>query len=129
MFRLSLLISLFVATTQAFQAPQPVRWPSALSLATADGVLGASSIITPEGYGFSAPARRILSESGRSDGYYKAYGKELVIDVMEAITQGVGPDVALIYDDQDQLKGIFTESDYIKVRGKEVNGCHTEAVQ
>jgi hypothetical protein len=42
-------------------------------------------------------------------------GKELVIDVMEAITQTSGPDVALVYDEEDRLQGIFTESDYIKV--------------
>jgi hypothetical protein len=43
-------------------------------------------------------------------------GKELVINVMEAITQGNGPDVALVFDEDNELQGIFTESDYIKVR-------------
>lgn len=106
--------------SQAFQTPLPARPLPSSSLSStsvrmADGVLGESSIITPDGFGFSAPARRILKESKRSDGYYRAVGKELVIDVMEAITQGTGPDAALVYDQDDQVQGIFTESDYIKV--------------
>ena len=91
--------------------------PTRLASAVADGVMGDDSMITPEGFGFSAPARRILKEAGRSDGFYKAKGKELVIDVMEAITSEAGQeDVALVYGDDGELTGLFTETDYIKVR-------------
>jgi hypothetical protein len=82
---------------------------------TSEGVLSEECIFTPEGYGFSAPADRILKESGRAGGFYRALGKELVIDVMEAITTG-DKDVALVYNEENDLLGIFTESDYIKVR-------------
>ena len=80
-----------------------------------EGVLGDECIITPEGYGFSAPARRVLKEAKRGSGYYKASAQELVIDVMEAITSGEGADVALVYGEDDKITGLFTESDYIKV--------------
>lgn len=82
---------------------------------TSEGVLGDECIITPEGFGFSAPARRVLKEANRSTGFYKASGKELVIDVMDAITSGEGTDVALVYGEDDKVMGLFTESDYIKV--------------
>jgi hypothetical protein len=71
-------------------------------------------IITPEGYGFSCPTSRILKESGRGQGFYKASASESVIDVMEAITSGTS-DVALVFQG-DELLGLFTEADYIKVR-------------
>ena len=80
-----------------------------------EGVLGDECIITPEGFGFSAPARRVLKEANRKSGFYKASGKELVIDVMGAITSGEGTDVALVYGEDDKIIGLFTESDYIKV--------------
>ena len=90
---------------------------SAASSSSGDGggVLSDECMITPEGFGFSAPARRILKEAKRSNGFYKANGKELVIDVMEAITAGLDKDVALVYGENDQVEGLFTESDYIKV--------------
>ncbi|GAX10615.1 hypothetical protein FisN_14Lh121 [Fistulifera solaris] len=69
-----------------------------------------SSMITPEGFGFSAPVRRILKESGR--GYHKAKASDTVIDVMQAITVGAY-DVALVYDEKE-LVGLFTETDYIR---------------
>jgi Na+/H+ antiporter NhaD/arsenite permease-like protein len=69
-------------------------------------------IITPEGYGFSCPTSRILKESGRGQGFYKASASESVIDVMEAITSGTS-DVALVFQG-DELLGLFTEADYIK---------------
>ena len=93
-----------------------------------------SGSITPEGFGFSSPISRILSESGKSSGggYYKASESDIVTDVMEGITKGRGgaatvledaaaggvvADVALVFDDNDdkKVKGIFTETDYIKV--------------
>lgn len=77
--------------------------------------MGQDSIITPEGFGFSAPARRILKEADRGNGYYQASSADLVIDVMEAITTGQ-QDVALVYGDDNEIQGLFTETDYIKVR-------------
>jgi hypothetical protein len=69
--------------------------------------------ITPEGYGFSTPTKRILKEAKRGLGYHRANGSDEVIDVMEAITLGV-EDVALVFE-EDKLLGIFTEADYVKV--------------
>ena len=94
------------------------------SAATA-GVLDEDCMITPEGFGFSAPARRILKEANRGGGFHKATSQDLVIDVMEAITTGQ-KDVALVFgkgDDKDDgvVQGLFTETDYIKVRTELLN--------
>lgn len=99
----------------------------------AEAFLGASSrvFVTPEGYGFTAPVSRILQESGRQPGYYRAKASDAILDVQQAITRsnnnnnGEGassassqPDVALVFadDDDNQLLGLFTETDYIQVR-------------
>ena len=76
-----------------------------------------STSITPEGFGFSSPAGRVLTEANRNGGFYKAKASDLVTDVMEGITNGK-MDAALVFDDTDNAKllGIFTETDYIKVR-------------
>jgi len=69
---------------------------------------------TPEGFGFSSSAERIIDQAKRGNGgFYKAQGDARVIDVMAGITEGE-EDVALVYDG-DELLGIFTEKDYIKV--------------
>lgn len=71
-------------------------------------------MITPEGYGFSTPASRVLSESSRNGGFYRANVQESVIDVMGKISDG-SHDVALVFDDETQtLLGLFTETDYIR---------------
>jgi hypothetical protein len=72
--------------------------------------------ITPDGFGLSTPASRILAVSGRNNGYYKAKASDIVSDVMEGITSGKA-DVAVVFGDDDSSKvaGIFTEKDYIKV--------------
>ena len=70
-------------------------------------------MITPDGYGFSAPASRILAESNRGDGYYRASATETVLDVMAKVSDGVH-DVALVFDNgNNTLLGLFTETDYI----------------
>jgi hypothetical protein len=76
----------------------------------------ASTSITPEGFGFSTPASRVLAEAKRDGGYYMARASDIVTDVMEGITNGK-MDAALVFDDADSQKllGIFTETDYIKV--------------
>lgn len=71
--------------------------------------------ITPEGYGFSSSIGRILKEADRGGGYYKAASTDIVADVMEGITDGHA-DAALVFDEESKLLGIFTESDYIRVR-------------
>lgn len=71
--------------------------------------------LTPEGFGFSSPASRILKQAGRKGGYYRASASQFVLDVIAAITDEKEQDVALVYDDNDVLLGIFTEADYIKV--------------
>ena len=71
-------------------------------------------LLTPEGYGFSATAERILTNAKRgNNGFYKASSSDKVIDVMGGITNG-SEDVALIYEN-GELLGIFTETDYINV--------------
>lgn len=80
--------------------------------------LGAEFQLTPEGYGFSSPASRILKAAGRDSGYFAADATTPVIDVIAAITDGM-QDVSLVFDN-DSLLGIFTETDYIKVR---VHAC------
>lgn len=74
--------------------------------------------LTPEGFGFSTPASRILKLAGRKGGYYRAAAGESVLDVIAAITDGTF-DVALVYqkdtERDNDLLGIFTETDYIRV--------------
>jgi hypothetical protein len=79
-------------------------------------MIGEECIITPEGFGFTTPANRVLREAKRGVGYYRASASDLVIDVMDGITSGE-QDVALVFDDKDakKLLGLFTETDYIKV--------------
>jgi len=72
--------------------------------------------LTPEGTGFSSPTSRIVRKSNRdNNGYYKADSEEAVALVIAAITQESTADVALVYDKEDVLLGIFTETDYIKL--------------
>lgn len=97
-----------VLTGQRQRHPPPLRTRIA-----AEAMFRESTIITPEGFGFSAPASRVLNESKRGKGFYKAQASDSVIDVMEAITSG-SEDVALVYED-DTLLGLFTEADYIRV--------------
>ena len=74
--------------------------------------------LTPEGFGFSSPASRIVKLAGRNGGYYRATADESVLDVISAITDGKF-DIALVYqkdtERDDDLIGIFTETDYIRV--------------
>lgn len=71
--------------------------------------------ITPEGYGFSSSIGRVLKQADRGGGYYKAASTDIVTDVMDGITGG-DVDAALVFDETSKLLGIFTESDYIRVR-------------
>lgn len=90
---------------------QPEQEP--IPVETLDSLVEVGAV-TPEGFGFSCPASRVLNTSNRGDGYYKASSEEAVVDVIAAITQN-SKDIALVFD-QDELLGIFTEADYIKVR-------------
>ena len=73
------------------------------------------SNLTPEGYGFSSPVGRILKSRGGL-GYYKAKSTDSVITVMEGLSSGdIKGDVALVYDDDEVLVGIFTDADYIRL--------------
>jgi hypothetical protein len=83
--------------------------------ATSDEVFPLARSITPEGYGFSSSINRVLKAADRDGGYYKASASDIVADVMDGITDG-NVDVALVFDDSSKLVGIFTETDYIKVR-------------
>ena len=72
-------------------------------------------LLTPEGYGFSSTAERIIEQAkrGEAGGYVRVEADDRVIDVMAGITSG-DEDVALVYENA-KLLGIFTESDYINV--------------
>jgi len=73
------------------------------------------SNLTPEGYGFSSPVGRILKSRGGL-GYYKAKSTDSVITVMEGLSSGdIKGDVALVYDNDEVLVGIFTDADYIRL--------------
>jgi len=83
--------------------------------ATVDDLAALSAIkLTPEGFGFSSPIGRILKSRGGM-GYYKASASDSVIDVMEGICDGDNADVALVFDGEDALMGIFTDADYIRL--------------
>eukprot|EP00980_Cylindrotheca_fusiformis_P023383 scaffold10429_cov126-Cylindrotheca_fusiformis.AAC.14 len=87
--------------------------------ATPSEVFPLERSITPEGYGFSSSINRVLKEAGRAGGFYKASSSDTVAEVMDGITNG-NVDVALVFDDSSKLAGIFTESDFIKVRRRAV---------
>lgn len=84
---------------------------------------GDECLFTPEGYGFSSSADRILKQS-ESNGYYRAAKDDTVADVVEKITTAK-PDVALVYDDET-LVGIFTERDFIKFSSEKATSANTE---
>jgi len=77
--------------------------------------IGDQCLLTPEGYGFSSTAERIVQQAkrGENGGYVTVKSDARVIDVMAGITNGQ-EDVALVYDNAELL-GIFTEFDYISV--------------
>jgi hypothetical protein len=77
--------------------------------------IGDQCLLTPEGYGFSSTAERIVQQAkrGENGGYVTVKSDARVIDVMAGITNGQ-EDVALVYDNSELL-GIFTEFDYISV--------------
>ena len=100
----------------SFQHPSPrvIRHVSGAEELEAESIMN-MEFLTPEGTGLSSPISRIVKLSKRDNGYYRANGSDRVVDVMDGITRDVKHDVALVYDG-DKLVGIFTESDYIKVR-------------
>jgi hypothetical protein len=68
-----------------------------------------------EGFGFSTPMKQILKESKRNLGFVRASASDTVLDVMEAISSGI-QDVALVVEDgSEEVLGLFTETDYVKV--------------
>lgn len=75
-----------------------------------------SSSITPEGLGFSSPVSRILKLTTQGD-FYRALSTDSVTEVMDGITSAdSATDAALVFSTDDKLVGVFTETDYIKVR-------------
>ena len=101
---------------QQVVVPSQISSSSAASTTALSSDLGLAGecLLTPEGYGFSATAERIIAQAKRgNNGFYMATSSSKVIDVMGGITGGT-EDVALIYEGTELL-GIFTESDYIDV--------------
>lgn len=86
--------------------------------------LEGTCLLTPEGYGFSSTMERVLAKAKRGSGFYTATKDARVIDVMGGITEGQ-LDAALVYD-QNELLGIFTESDYIKFSQKRAKASSEE---
>ena len=83
---------------------------------SSDQMFNSECLLTPDGFGFSSSAGRILDKAGSGQGYHRADATDRVIDVMAGIADGDGTDVALVFEDGgDELLGIFTETDYIKV--------------
>ena len=82
-----------------------------------------STMITPEGFGFSSTTKRVLQQAGRGSGYFKALDTDTVTSVMDGITDGQ-VDAALVFEEgTDKLLGIFTESDYVQVSQSVVKCC------
>ena len=73
-----------------------------------------SCVLTPPGYGFSAPASRIIEIN--KPGYTSVLDTDLVPDVVGSMMgdDGYINGVALVYDAQGSFVGIFTERDYVK---------------
>jgi hypothetical protein len=94
-------------TTQLHNAEQSIQEEDLTALS-----INPTLNLLPAGYGFSASMERVLKDA--AGGYYKARMDESVIDVMEGITADVNADVALVFEGEE-LKGLFTDSDYIKV--------------
>ena len=108
--------SAFASSTSGSARTATVRHMAATETGEQE-MFATSSLLTPEGYGFSSSVERILKTSQRNSGYYKAQGSDRVIDVMGGIANQEGADIALVFGDDDgDLLGIFTEADYIKVR-------------
>ena len=107
--------SSFVAPSLHGKNSAVVRRISGAGDLEAESLMKESVVLTPEGTGFSSPISRIVKLAGRGDGCCRSKGTDRVIDVMEAITQGI-QDVALVFDEEtNKLLGIFTETDYIRV--------------
>jgi hypothetical protein len=127
MVRVSLFLALlpFISNVEAFSSINKFSSTSSRQSAfsgtslnvgvTPDEVFPLERSITPEGYGFSSSIKRVLKAANRDGGYYKASASDIVAEVMDGITDG-NVDVALVFDDSSKLVGIFTETDYIKVR-------------
>lgn len=104
--------------TTSFSLPKAPVKISKRSTHRNQSSLSDQCLLTPEGYGFSSTAERIIQQAkrGESMGYVAVKGDDRVIDVMADITEGE-EDVALVYDG-NSLLGIFTESDYINFSTK-----------
>ena len=106
----------YVSTVPSLQSSTPFQRKTHPTQETSSRLyseLEGSCLLTPEGYGFSSSMERVLAKAKRGSGFYTAMKDARVIDVMGGITEGQ-LDAALVYD-QNELLGIFTESDYIKV--------------
>jgi len=102
----------FLGNVQSNNANQYNKSPSSsLKLAAEE------CLLTPEGFGFSTPAERVLKQSSKEEisGYVKSLNTDSVINVMDLISDEENPDVALVFDKSDKLVGIFTERDYVEV--------------
>jgi len=85
-------------------------------------------LLTPEGFGFSTPAERVLKQSSKEEisGYVKSLNTDSVINVMDLISDEENPDVALVFDKSDKLVGIFTERDYVEFSTNQVQKSQTD---
>lgn len=131
--RLAVLLAFFLGTCHAFQSPLAVAYPQARrtlqrQATSADAAIFENDecFITPDGFGFSTPASRILSTAQCKPGYTKVSSSDRVVDVMDQITTSDEGDVALVYDDDATLVGLFTESDYIRFSTERARAASSE---
>jgi len=90
-----------------------------------DGVQSDGPSLTPSGFGFTTSLRRIIELNAgkvktpdKSYGFVKVLSTNSVDEVMGKVysdcTGEVGGYVALVFDEQDNLAGIFTDRDYLE---------------
>jgi len=97
------------SNTQRYQTSDSVQYSE-------ECLMPEETMITPAGFGFTAPAKRIVEESGKEGaGYYRASSSEKILSVINEIVSGEDFDAALVFDDEtSKIVGLFTEADYIK---------------
>ena len=82
------------------------------------------STLTPTGFGFSSPLHRIITNAsqklpeGKSYGFVRVLDSDSVDEVMGKVytqcTGEVGGYVALVFNPQEEIVGIFTDRDYLE---------------
>ena len=95
-------------------------------------ITSSQSTLTPPGFGFDASARRIVEgQPGGDLGFVNCYTDELITDVVGRMytPSGAISGVALVYNRNEQFRGVFTEKDYVVWSGsRDEKGENLEGV-